>query len=223
MSKPKFFTSFAVIGILALSACSHSWKTDYGDIVDPELSKNWNIAAVDVQVPDSLTVSEANRYAPSADIVWREDSLAGETDREKIAAIRRQQVDAIITKAVWRGTKASFGKYGSALHGKQPVILLITMQQFHALSQKARLKLNRSGVHNITFTAQFIDQRTGAELTTAERIDADLFAYVGDQAHNAVAQGQTQKVRISNHVADVIAGWLGHGRDVRSSFARRGR
>lgn len=219
MSHSKFLVSIAVAGILLVSACTKSWKTDYANPVDPQRTKTWRIVAVDVRVPGSLTVSEANLYAPNADIVWREDPLAAETDRETTASIRRQQVDDIMTKAVWRGTRTFSRKSG----GTRPVTLRITMQRFHALSQKARIKLNRSGVHNITFSAQFVDHRTGTTLTKPERIDADLYAFVGKDAHNAEVRGQTQRVRISDHVANVINGWLGHGPDVRGTFIRRGK
>lgn len=41
------------------------------------------ITAINVNVPQSLKVSEANRYYPSSDIVWREDPLGTVTRRSK--------------------------------------------------------------------------------------------------------------------------------------------
>lgn len=208
MINSKVFVSLALAGIMTLSACGGTqWKTSYADVINPQVSKGWRVVAVDVRVPESLTVSERNSYAPDADIVWREDPFGKGT--------RHQQVDAIMTNAVKRGARV--------LHGAKPVKLVVTVQQFHALSEKARAVLQKSGVHDITFTAQVIDARTGAALTKVEPIKADLIAYVGDQAIAAEKQGLTQKIRITNHVANVISGWLGHGKDVRNTFTRNGR
>lgn len=192
-------------GLALLAACSGGeWKTDYPANVSAKQAAAWNVVKVDVRVPRTLTVTEDNSFAPNADIVWREE-LVGD---------RYQQVDAIITEAAQRGA--------SRLRSGRGVILQIDLQTFHALSQRARSRLNSSGVHNVTFVARILDARSGAPLTPDSLIQADLLAFVGDQAIKAERQGQTQRVRIINHVSKVIAGWLG-GPDVRSSFSRRGR
>ena len=206
MSYSKIFAPLALAGTVFLASCGGSqWETQYADVIDPAVSRGWRVVAVDVKVPETLTVSEENSYAPNADIVWREDPFGD----------RYAQVDAIITDAARRGAKG--------LHGKRRVKLLITVQQFHALSEKARALLQNSGVHDITFTAQVVDARTGAPLSPVDVIKADLVAYVGDQAIAAEKQGLTQKIRITSHVSKVIAGWLGHGEDVRGAFTRNGR
>ncbi len=191
---------------LLLAACAGGqWETSYGDVIDPKTARNWRVVAVDVRVPRNLTVSEANTYAPDADIVWRGDPPGD----------RYQQVDAILTEAIRRGS--------AGLKGNRPVRIVATVRQFHALTEKARYGLNNAGVHNIIFTAQVVDARTGQPLTPADTIKADLVAYSGDQALAAERAGQTQKVRITDHVAKVIAGWLGIGPDVRGTFRRTGR
>ena len=207
MVKSKFLMPLALAGSLFLSACGAGtqWATDYAEVINPAVSRGWRVVAVDVVVPETLTVSERNLYAPNADIVWREDPFGNRYD----------QVDAIITNAAKRGA--------AGLRGPRPVKLQITVQQFHALSEKARALLQKSGVHNIIFTAQVVDAKTGAPLSPVDQIKADLVAYTGDQAAAAERQGQTQKIRITNHVANVIAGWLGHGKDVRGTFKRNGR
>ncbi len=198
--------TLALIAGIGLSACSgERWETSYSNVVDPKVSKHWRVTKVDVRVPDSLTVSEQNSYAPNADIVWREDPLGD----------RRAQVDKIMTDAVKKGV--------APLRGSRRVKLLVTVKTFHALSEKARVMLNNSGVHNIEFFAQVVDARTGKPLTAVEDIKADLEAYVGQKAKVAVSKGQTQKRRITDHVAHVISAWLGHGKDVRKSFKRLGR
>jgi len=208
MYKSKLLAPVALAGALVLSACGGTqWSTEYPDDINPSVSKGWRVVSVDVQVPETLSVSEQNSFAPSADIVWREDKFGEGT--------RYEQVDAIMTNAVSRGAKV--------LHGGKRVKLVIVMQQFHALSEKARRVLQSSGVHNIIFTAQVFDARTGKPLTEPDLIKADLVGYVGDQALEAERQGLTQKIRITDHVSKVIAGWLSHTVDVRGKFSRNGR
>ena len=204
MTKTHLITALA--GLTFLAGCGgQEWYTSYNDVLDRDTARNWRVAEVDVQVPTTLTVSEANSFAPDADIVWREEE---EGDRY-------EQVDRIITEAAQRGS--------SGLRGKTPVRLVLVVDTFHALSQKARTRLSRSGVHNIGFTAQVFDARTGEALTPADQVEADLLAYVGEEANAAVAKGDTQRVRIVRHVSNVIAGWLTNGPDPRGTFNRRGR
>ncbi len=189
-----------------LAACAGGeWETNYGDVVDPQEARNWRVVEVDVQVPETLTVSEANTYAPDADIVWRGDPPGN----------RYAQVDAIVTTGLRRGA--------AGLKGRRPVRLIATVTEFHALTEKTRRTLGNAGVHNISFTAQVVDARTGKPLTPPDHIKADLVAYSGARAIEAEREGLTQKVRITNHLARVIAGWLGTGPDVRGTFRRSGR
>ena len=202
----KFFLIAAAA--LALASCGQTWKTDYQDVIDPAVSRGWRVTQVNVTVPRTLTVSEQNSYVPQADIVWREQ-LLGPTDN------RYDQVDAIMTEAIRRGS--------SGLRGSRPVHFNAEVTQFHALTNRTRTRLQNSGVHNITFKAQIVDARTGEPLSPVDHIFAELIGLTGDEARAAVAQGQTQQVRITNHVAAVVAGWLGTGPDVRRTFSRSGR
>lgn len=191
---------------LVLSGCVASvWQTDYKDIVTPQQSLSWRISEIDVQVPETLVVSEANSYGPDADIVWREEPLGD----------RYEQVDRIITEAAQRGSMG--------LKGRIPVKLNIVVYEFHALTERARQRLTVSGVHNIQFTIQVVDPKTGNALTELDIVQADLEAFVGEEAILAEQDGLTQRVRIVDHVSKVIAGWLGVGPDVRHSFKRIGR
>ncbi len=139
---------------------------------------------ITVRVPRSLSVSEANRYLPSSDIVWREDPIGD----------RHAQVAAIFYGAMERGT--------AALDGATPVVLDIEVGRFHALTEKARY--TTGGVHNINFTLTVRNAETGALIGEPRRVRADLDAFGGRQALAAEARGQTQKVRITNHLAEVI-------------------
>lgn len=143
-----------------------------------------------VSVPKSLKVSEANRYLPSGDIVWREDAPGD----------RHAQVKAILDDAFTRGVE-------SLPQGSVPVVLDIELIRFHALSEKARYTVG--GVHAIQFIYTLRDAATGAALTEPKFIKADFRALGGQAAINAERQGITQKVRITEHLAQVIRQELG--------------
>jgi hypothetical protein len=142
------------------------------------------VSAINVVVPTDLRVSEANRYYPSGDIVWREDPMGN----------RHAQVAKIVHDALSRGT--------TSFTGPAAVMLDVEVERFHALSEKARYTVG--GVHNIIFSMVLRDATTGAPLSEARRIEIDLEAFGGQQAITAETRGLTQKVRITGHMAEVI-------------------
>ncbi|MEE9454045.1 MAG: DUF6778 family protein [Paracoccaceae bacterium] len=187
----KFTSITAIILIcLSLAACA-SRTTDYTNPVPTNISASWRLANVQVIVPESLTTSEQNSYAPEADIVWHGDVYG--------AGSRQQQVAAILKNGI---TDAA-----SRLSGATPVIIQATLLQFHALTPKARVRVG--GIHNVDFTLRIINANTGAVLVEQARIEADEFAYAGAAAVGAEALGQTQKVRIRNRINLVLLNWLG--------------
>ncbi len=157
-----------------------------------------------VQVPESLTVSNDNSYAPNADIVWHGEALGN----------RREQVSRILEEGIRKG--------GAGLTGSRDVAILVQLQEFHAVTPAAVAKAP-GAVHNIAYRTQVFDARTGAPLTDPQLIEADLEAYVGDAAIVAEMQGRGQRSRIVEHLAAVTAGWLGIGEDQRRSFNSFGR
>lgn len=158
-----------------------------GQIVHPLGSvagSDMTITKVTVRVPRTLEVSEANRYIPQGDIVWREDPLGN----------RHAQVQAIVQRALEAGVRP--------LSGPVKAELDVEVLRFHALTQKARY--TTGGLHSIAFTMVLRDAETGAPLTEVREIEADLKAYGGRSALVAIAEGQTQKVRITGFLAKVI-------------------
>lgn len=143
-----------------------------------------SVNSVTVRVPRSLKVSERNSYLPLGDIVWREDPIGD----------RHAQVQKIVQDALVRGV--------APLSGPVDVDVDVQVQRFHALTEKARY--TTGGVHAITFDLALRDPATGKLLVPARRVRADLDAFGGQQAINAEARGQTQKVRITDHLAEVI-------------------
>jgi hypothetical protein len=142
------------------------------------------VTEINVLVPQTLKVSERNSYYPGGDIVWRGDAIGN----------RHQQVKAVFDTALSQGT--------AQMDGIVPVRLDIRVDRFHALTEKARYTIG--GVHSIIFVLQIRDLSTGLALGEPRLVKADLDAFGGQQALRAEARGQTQKVRITNHLAEVI-------------------
>jgi hypothetical protein len=142
------------------------------------------VEQINVLVPQTLKVSERNSYYPGGDIVWRGDAFGN----------RHEQVKAIFDTALSQGT--------APMDGIVPVRLDIRVDRFHALTEKARY--STGGVHSITFALQVRDLSTGLALGEPRLVKADLDAFGGQEALDAEARGLTQKVRITNHLAEVI-------------------
>ena len=98
----------------------------------------------------------------------------------------------------------------------------VQLQEFHAVTPIARERAP-SAVHNISYIIQVTDARTGQIISAPEQIRADLEAYTGLRAVEATFNGQTQKVRITDHLERVTEGWLGIGPDPREVFEGVGR
>ncbi|SDJ23959.1 DUF6778 family protein [Lutimaribacter saemankumensis] len=137
-----------------------------------------------VKVPRSLKVSEANSYYPMGDIVWREDPLGD----------RHQQIAAIFDESLSRAT--------ADMSGALPVTAEIVVKRFHALTEKTRYTIG--GVHSIRFELILRDPETGIAIMPPREIRADLKGFGGSRAIEAEQKGITQKVRITQHLANVI-------------------
>lgn len=143
-----------------------------------------SVNSIVVRVPRTLKVSEANRFLPRGDIVWRGDPMGD----------RYAQVQAIFQTAMAKGS--------ATLNGPVKVDIDIQVQRFHALTEKARY--TTGGVHAITFDLAIKDPKTGELLVPIRTIKADLDGFGGTMALQAEARGLTQKVRITDHLANVI-------------------
>lgn len=146
------------------------------------------IAEIAVLVPEDLRVSEANVFFPDADIVWREDPLGD----------RHEQVRGLLEDALIRAAEG--------LTGPDRVRLEIRLLRFHALTQKARY--TTGGVHNIRFVMQLRDLGTDELIAEPILVNAALRAYGGQRAVDAEARGETQRARITAHVAEVVRAHL---------------
>lgn len=167
------------------SACASFDDPATQSVPAPAL-RDYNVTGLNVTVPDSLVVSEANAYYPGADIVWRGDPLGN----------RYEQVEAIFDTAFTAGL--------SGVEGSRDVLVDVEVQRFHALTEKARYTVG--GVHSITFFVTVLDEETGTIIEGPRRIKADLNALGGQTALDAERRGETQKVRITQHLTAVSRG-----------------
>lgn len=151
------------------------------------LARSYHVTAVNVTVPETLTVSEANSYKPRADIVWREDPTGD----------RYSQVDKIITDAV---TEAVAG-----MNGRRDVTLEIVVTRFHALTELTRFSAPPGlATHDVKMTLAVLDSKTGEVIEPARPIGFEIEAHTSGQAMADIAQGITQKMNITSAVVTLI-------------------
>ena len=112
----------------------------------------------------------------------------------------KAQVANLITESVSHGV-------ADMLVGEEPVELVITLRQFHALTPRARLSNLQLGVHEIVFDIEVRNER-GDLIASEDGINADLRAFSGFKAYEAEVRGATQRKSIRQRVADVVRRWL---------------
>lgn len=179
----------ACLVFLGLSACDTASVTrDLGGIeaVGP---RSYNVVDLTVEVPATLTVSERNLYYPGSDIVWR-----GEPPGD-----RRKQVERIFEEGMADGA--------GGLDGARDVSVDVEVARFHSLTERARYSIG--GVHSIRYILTVRDAGTGQVIEGPRWVAADLEAYGGQRAVDADLAGQTQRVRIVDHLSEDIQRQLG--------------
>lgn len=175
--------------VFGLSACAEKNQVSRNEPLSTQLlaqapATSFKVQDVRISVPDTLSVSEANVYYPTADIVWRGD-VYGE---------RHQQVEAIFEEAMTRGL--------NGLNGSRAIFVDIEVKRFHSLTERARYTVG--GVHSISFMMTLRDVQTGAIIGKPQLVNGDLKAYGGKRAVANEHRGLTQKVRILSHLAGLI-------------------
>jgi len=186
---------FSVIGVVtaALAACSTSDGAGGGatsggstasSVVAVQGQRDYSLQSFQFSISDDLKVSEANRYYPVADIVWRGDPRGD----------RRQQITDIF--------ETSFQSADANLNGSRPVVADVQLLRFHSVTERTRRAFG--GTHSIKFNLTVLDAQTGEILEPTRRINADLSAFGGGAATRADAEGQGMKVRITSHLASLF-------------------
>jgi hypothetical protein len=148
------------------------------------LRLQYDVAAVQVRVPPALTVSEANRFYPLADIVWRGEPPGN----------RHAQVEAIVREGIARAT-------GDMTSGPR-VLVEAEVTRFHSLTEKARY--TTGGVHAVHLTLTVRDAATGAVIDGPRPLEADVKASGGAQAMLDDQLGITMRVVIVDRLAQVV-------------------
>jgi hypothetical protein len=190
MTRMIFKTALIAMAVAGLSACSISSDVSRDmpiNSVSPVIeapTQDWSIVDLRIDVPRTLTVSEANSIRPNADIVWRGDPLGDRYD----------QIDALMTSALAPVLRPRDG-------ASTPVIVTIELQQFHAVSELARYTIG--GSHELVFTLTVTHAETGAILSGPRPVDLTYRVAGGQAALDEEAQGITQRAR----VIERLQGW----------------
>ena len=190
MMKQRFIPALILVAALTVSGCAgiNDVSRDVGIDVLPVANsieiRDWDVVGVEVNVPRTLTSSEANTIKPRADIVWREDPIGD----------RHAQVDALITAAV----EPAF----DAMSGSIPVIVSLDVTRFHAQTQRVRYTFG--GEHEVEFVMTVRHAETGEILSGPSDIDLTFDALGGDDAVAADARGETQGVRITQRLVNWV-------------------
>ena len=175
---------------LSVTACASTQNVTSNKVIEatPQAIKlaqpAYKVERLTVIIPDELTVSEANVFLPRADIVWREDPRGD----------RKKQIQVIMTDAITKGV--------SRVHDGRAVTMDVRLSRFHAVTEKTRYTVG--GRHNIKFDYVLRDATTGVPVAPVKSIDASLKAYGGSRAFAAMARGETQKIRITQHIQNLI-------------------
>lgn len=148
------------------------------------LTSHYDVMAVNVSVPQSLVVSEANSFLPKADIVWRGDAPGD----------RYAQVTTIFQNALATGT--------STMISGRKVVLDVEVTRFHCLTEKTRFTIG--GTHAMHFMLTVRDAETNAVIEAPRLIKADVHGAGGSKAMAEEAAGRTQKVVVSEFLAQTI-------------------
>lgn len=196
------FTKFAGLAMaMALSACVSSEPASRSVSNDPltlasrgaegaatgaarVVAPRFTITDVQIAVPRSLQVSEANGYYPLADIVWRGDPLGD----------RHQQVAALFQAAADRAT--------ATMAGPRQAVLALEIVRFHGVTEKTRYTVG--GTHNMVFNLTVRDAATGAVIDGPRRVEANARAAGGQAAIAEEQAGRTQKVVVVEKLVETL-------------------
>ena len=195
MMKPFFLV---LVGTIAVSGCDavqssnadglplHEIKLDGRTPIaqTAPAEARFNVRTVEILMPSTLRVSEANLFYPDADVVWR-----GEPIGDRLAQVR-----SILDESLAAGV--------ANLKSGPNAKLTITLERFHALTEKARFSVG--GVHDVVFLLTVSDARTGVVLEGPRRIEIAIRASGNDAAIAEDAAGRTQRVVIVEGIAEAI-------------------
>lgn len=148
------------------------------------VARDYAVEEVTFNASSKLRVSESNSYYPNADVVWRGDPIGNRV--EQVAAMFRAAADRNIPE----------------LNGNVPVVVDFELVRFHGVTERTRFSVG--GVYNIEFMMSVRNAITGDVIEALRRIEADLSAPGGIAALMLEQKGQTEKVRVTDFLTQVL-------------------
>ena len=190
--------SFVLVVLLGLGGCAAVRSSDVDGlplssvkldgrqpIVSSDLlDARYEVTTLEVVVPETLEISEANLLYPNADIVWRGDAPGD----------RFAQVKSILEEGLGAGV--------ATLKQGPKVELTVTLERFHALTEKARYAIG--GVHDIVLVLTVKDAETKAVLEGPRRVEISIRAAGSDEAIAEDVAGRTQRVVIVEGLTEAV-------------------
>lgn len=170
-------------GLALVAACAPAGSIQTPD-PRPDMRRSYNLRALQFTASEGLIVSEADRFYPTVDVVWR-----GDPPGPRIAQIESLFLDAA------RNARP-------VLSGERPVVADVELIRFHGVTERTRSTVG--GVYNIIFTLAVRDVRTGDVIEPPRRVVANLSAPGGSRGRALDAAGQTERVRVVDFLTGVL-------------------
>lgn len=174
----------ALLALFVLTACQTTTGVSRSQPVEVFDLPSMRVVGLNVVVPRTLKVSEENSIKPRADIVWHGDPFGD----------RYEQVQKVVEGGLKNGVES--------IQGDMPVVVNVEVIRFHALTDRTRYSIG--GVHEIEFFLTVTNATTGDVIVPTHLVDASFAGLGGETAIVAERAGNTQTVRISGHLAEVI-------------------
>lgn len=148
------------------------------------LQRDYTVQEMNFIASNELQVSEGNGYYPFSDVVWRGDPVGD----------RLEQIGALFQEAKQRND--------TNLTGETGVVMDIELVRFHGVTERTRFSVG--GVYNIIFNLTLRNKATGEIIEQPRRIEANLAAPGGIAALMLEQRGQTEKVRVTDFLTQVL-------------------
>jgi len=176
----------ATLLILALAGCGGlgAMKGMTHRPLDVTQLPPMRVASINVTVPETLTVSEADGYKPKADLLWRGDPIG-----DRYAQIKKIMVDGLTAGA-------------RTLTGDRAVNLQVDVRRFHALTERTRYSIG--GAQETEFMLTVSDAKTGEVVIPTYLVVSNFPLAGGEEALAEEHAGITEKSLIEADLARVI-------------------
>ena len=160
--------------------------------------RSYDVREVNITVPETLTVSEANSIKPRADIVWRGDAYGN----------RHEQLTALFEAAAAQGAEN--------LDGAIPVVVDFQLTKFHGLTQRTRY--NYGGDYDIHFILTVRHAVTGEIIEGPRMVEHELDNPSGEEIVAMETRGITEKMFVSAFIVNMLVGELSGPADPATLF-----